>query len=175
MTRRVAVLTVSLLLAATACSSKASSGPSAGDVTTIDTTTTLVTDTTTTAGAATTSVAGDSTTTAAPLYTTAPTPAPTSAAPPTPAPTVAPTAPPTTAPCRVVNINDTMRRGDCGDAVTFLQERLTVLGFSVSADGQFGPGTERVVKDFQTSRGLTADGIVGAETWAALVEGGIGD
>ncbi|MBP6486687.1 MAG: peptidoglycan-binding protein [Ilumatobacteraceae bacterium] len=68
-----------------------------------------------------------------------------------------------------------MRRGDCGDAVTFLQERLTVLGFSVSADGQFGPGTERVVKDFQTSRGLTADGIVGAETWAALVEGGIGD
>mgnify|MGYP002682251831 CR=1 FL=1 len=76
---------------------------------------------------------------------------------------------------RSVNINDTMRRGDCGDAVTFLQERLTVLGFSVSADGQFGPGTERVVKDFQTSRGLTADGIVGAETWAALVEGGIGD
>ncbi|MBK8335016.1 MAG: peptidoglycan-binding protein [Acidimicrobiaceae bacterium] len=31
------------------------------------------------------------------------------------------------------------------------------------------------MKDFETSRGLTADGIVGAETWAALVEGGIGD
>jgi peptidoglycan hydrolase-like protein with peptidoglycan-binding domain len=59
--------------------------------------------------------------------------------------------------------------------VVFIQERLTVLGFPVDADGQFGPLTESAVMDFQTSRGLAADGIVGPNTWAALVEGGIGD
>ena len=35
-------------------------------------------------------------------------------------------------------------------------------------DGKFGPLTEEAVKEFQTSHGLTADGIVGAKTWAAL-------
>ncbi len=59
--------------------------------------------------------------------------------------------------------------------MVFIQERLTVLGFSATADGLFGPGTEAAVKDFQTSRGLVADGLVGPATWAALVAGGIGD
>jgi peptidoglycan hydrolase-like protein with peptidoglycan-binding domain len=75
----------------------------------------------------------------------------------------------------VVALNETVRRGDCGDTVLFIQQRLTVLGFPVTADGRFGPGTEQAVKDFQTARGLTADGVVGTTTWAALVEGGIGD
>ena len=35
-------------------------------------------------------------------------------------------------------------------------------------DGKFGPLTEEAVKEFQTSHGLVADGIVGAKTWAAL-------
>lgn len=74
-----------------------------------------------------------------------------------------------------MGLNETVQRGDCGQTVSFIQERLTVLGFAVAADGQFGPGTEQAVKDFQTSRALTADGVVGAATWAALVEGGIGD
>lgn len=118
-------------------------------------------------------------TTTAPPETTSPT---TTVAPPaTPAPTVAPTtttsppAPTTTPACREVTINDTMRRGDCGSGVVFVQERLTVLGFPTVADGFFGPNTETAVKDFQTDRGLTADGIVGLNTWAALTEGGIGD
>ena len=36
------------------------------------------------------------------------------------------------------------------------------------ADGIFGPLTEEAVKEFQKRKGLTADGVVGAKTWAAL-------
>jgi peptidoglycan hydrolase-like protein with peptidoglycan-binding domain len=36
------------------------------------------------------------------------------------------------------------------------------------ADGRFGPRTEAAVKAFQRSRSINADGIVGAQTWAAI-------
>jgi len=42
----------------------------------------------------------------------------------------------------------------------------------VTADGIFGPQTTAAVKAFQLSHGLVADGIVGPLTWAAL-EGGL--
>lgn len=44
-----------------------------------------------------------------------------------------------------------------------LQSKLNLM-----ADGIFGPLTEEAVKEFQKSKGLKADGIVGAQTWAAL-------
>lgn len=60
-------------------------------------------------------------------------------------------------------------RGD----VKRLQLALKKAGHSVDADGLFGKGTQDAVKAFQRDHGLSADGIVGANTWAALpsVEG----
>ena len=71
----------------------------------------------------------------------------------------------TTAPLRV---------GDRGDAVRDLQQRLIAAGYPISPDeiGSFGPETEAGVRAFQTRRTIRVDGVVGRETWAALVESG---
>ena len=52
--------------------------------------------------------------------------------------------------------------------VTVLQQKLAALGFTVTADGSFGPGTKAAVQQFQTSKGLPATGVVDAATWKAL-------
>jgi peptidoglycan hydrolase-like protein with peptidoglycan-binding domain len=63
----------------------------------------------------------------------------------------------------------TLRRGDRGEHVLYLQGRLRVHGFTtVVEDGYFGPQVGSLVRSFQRAKGLTADGIVGASTWAAL-------
>lgn len=38
-----------------------------------------------------------------------------------------------------------------------------------ACDGYFGPGTETSTKEFQRSEGLTADGIIGPQTWRKLL------
>ncbi|ACO47856.1 N-acetylmuramoyl-L-alanine amidase [Deinococcus deserti] len=62
----------------------------------------------------------------------------------------------------------TVRRGDSGPAVQAAQGQLAARGYGVTADGVFGAGTESAVRSFQSSRGLTSDGIVGPNTWHAL-------
>lgn len=63
----------------------------------------------------------------------------------------------------------TLRRGDVGSYVEYLQRKLESYLLPVGGiDGIFGAKTEDAVKRFQTDNGLTADGIVGANTWAAL-------
>jgi putative chitinase len=61
-----------------------------------------------------------------------------------------------------------LRRGSKGEAVADLQTRLKVAGYPLAIDGDFGPATELAVVHFQTDQKLTADGIVGPQTWAAL-------
>jgi hypothetical protein len=56
-----------------------------------------------------------------------------------------------------------VKRGDRGSAVRSIQQQL-----GISADGVFGPDTERAVKRFQRRHDLVADGIVGPLTRAAL-------
>jgi len=63
----------------------------------------------------------------------------------------------------------TLRRGATGQAVREVQQRLKDWGYYGGAvDGQFGPQTEKAVRDFQSRNGLTVDGVVGPATWAAL-------
>lgn len=63
-----------------------------------------------------------------------------------------------------------LRRGASGSRVADIQNALRVAGFAVTKDGVFGPATDRAVTEFQRSRGLLADGVVGLRTWAALRE-----
>ena len=58
----------------------------------------------------------------------------------------------------------TLRKGDKGEGVKFLQRRLVL-----KEDGIFGPLTEEAVKEFQKEHRLAVDGIVGEKTWAALM------
>jgi putative chitinase len=64
--------------------------------------------------------------------------------------------------------NPTLRSGDKGGAVEDLQNALVEAGYAVDVDGDFGKHTTDAVKDFQESRGLTADGVVGPKTWGLL-------
>ncbi len=63
----------------------------------------------------------------------------------------------------------TVSYGASGVDVRSIQRLLTQRGFTATIDGAFGSGTKTAVVNFQRSRGLTADGIVGARTWGALV------
>ncbi len=71
----------------------------------------------------------------------------------------------TTAPSTGTNANTaagyaTLVRGDSGDNVRNLQNRLKELGYlSGSADGSFGGQTESAVKAFQRALGLTQSGV----------------
>ena len=66
-----------------------------------------------------------------------------------------------------------IREGDANEQVADIQSRLRALGFEVDeSTGSFGPYTRKVVRAFQQQRGLLADGIVGPDTWNALVEAG---
>jgi peptidoglycan hydrolase-like protein with peptidoglycan-binding domain len=71
------------------------------------------------------------------------------------------------------NTAPVLRRGSSGEWVSFLQGALTVLGYDTGfPDGDFGPNTEAAVQAFQTAAGLTADGVVGPRTWAAILAAG---
>ena len=66
-----------------------------------------------------------------------------------------------------------LSRGDFGELVAAVQTLLILEGYPCGpdgADGDFGPNTEAAVREFQEQLGLTADGVVGPETGAALFD-----
>lgn len=66
-----------------------------------------------------------------------------------------------------------IRPGAAGPQVADVQRRLLALGFgSDDEPGRYGDGTVAAVRAFQRARGLSSNGIVGEETWNAIVEAG---
>jgi N-acetylmuramoyl-L-alanine amidase len=67
-----------------------------------------------------------------------------------------------------------LRVGDRGDGVRDLQHRLVGAGHPIAPSefATFGASTEAAVRAFQTARQIRVDGIVGPETWSAVVESG---
>jgi len=63
----------------------------------------------------------------------------------------------------------TVQQGSTGSAVRAVQSQLTAHGYATTVDGNFGSGTASSVRSFQSARGLSVDGIVGPQTWQALV------
>jgi N-acetyl-anhydromuramyl-L-alanine amidase AmpD len=61
-----------------------------------------------------------------------------------------------------------LRQGMHGEAVTRLQAWLVALGYEVTVDGDFGSGTAAALVAFQSTHGLTADGIAGPATYAKI-------
>jgi len=56
-----------------------------------------------------------------------------------------------------------------GKTVRLVQEWLSLHGFHLAADGDFGPATEYAVKQFQKKKKLKEDGIVGQGTFEQLI------
>lgn len=68
-----------------------------------------------------------------------------------------------------------LKRGSISNYVCIAQDDLNTLGFKTGGlDGIFGIATENAVIRYQNSRGLTADGIVGCNTWSSLQEDVVG-
>jgi putative chitinase len=80
----------------------------------------------------------------------------------TPTPAAAPAA--AAAPAGGIDMNTVIRVGSRGETVRAVQAKL-----GLTADGSFGPGTERAVREWQAANGLTADGVVGPKTLARLL------
>ena len=70
--------------------------------------------------------------------------------------------------CRVFTA---MSEGSSGSQVMTMQKMLkAVMDADMDVDGYFGPGTEKVLLQFQRWEGLDDDGICGQGTWAKLKE-----
>lgn len=64
----------------------------------------------------------------------------------------------------------TLYKGSRGNITKLMQERLNDLGYRCGAeDGINGDNTQDGIKAFQRAYGLTADGIVGVNTWRKLI------
>ena len=63
---------------------------------------------------------------------------------------------------------ETVKKGDKGTPVRWVQNKMNKAGYNLSVDGKFGGGTDRDVRKFQTKHGLKDDGKVGGKTRKAL-------
>lgn len=62
-----------------------------------------------------------------------------------------------------------LQQGSTGESVRSVQYLLNSQGAGLTVDGDFGPATANAVQTFQSNNGLGVDGIVGNQTWPALI------
>ncbi|MCP3064954.1 peptidoglycan-binding protein [Myxococcus sp. K38C18041901] len=67
-----------------------------------------------------------------------------------------------------VELGKVLRRGEESPGVRRIQEWLTLSGFAVAIDGDFGPATEAALKRFQAKVGLPVSGVADAATFERL-------
>ena len=68
-----------------------------------------------------------------------------------------------------------IRQGTRGNYVCIAQDDLNTLGYRTGGlDGVFGTQTYNAVRNYQRSRGLNVDGIIGCNTWRSLQENVVG-
>jgi len=72
-------------------------------------------------------------------------------------------------PAGAASARPTVQSGNTGENVYSVQLLLEAHGYSLSIDGDFGPQTVSAVKSFQSAHSLGVDGIVGSQTWPALI------
>ncbi|ARL98141.1 MULTISPECIES: N-acetylmuramidase domain-containing protein [Burkholderia] len=65
----------------------------------------------------------------------------------------------------------TLRLGDRGADVSYLQRQLIAAGARLDTDAIYGSATRDAVMAFQATHGLVADGIAGPKTWSTLSAG----
>ena len=71
--------------------------------------------------------------------------------------------------CKKAAKNATIKKGTSGTFIYLVEFVLSAKGFYFGAmDAEFGSGLDAAVRSFQKERGLTADGVVGPNTWYAL-------
>lgn len=63
-----------------------------------------------------------------------------------------------------------IRKNDSGPAVEDVQQRLRMLGFELSVDGQFQTRTQEAVRKFRAEEELPAGDVIDQQTWSALVD-----
>ena len=72
----------------------------------------------------------------------------------------------------VLGISTEYQTGSTGANVKQIQAALAFAGYLQTApDGLYGSLTKQAVQRFQSDKGLAIDGIVGPNTWAALMGG----
>ena len=77
-----------------------------------------------------------------------------------------------------MNFTRNLKKGTSGEDVLFCKQRLLELGcygdhITTVTRKTFGADTLEAVKRFQAQAALTVDGVIGKETWAALIDGTI--
>jgi peptidoglycan hydrolase-like protein with peptidoglycan-binding domain len=65
--------------------------------------------------------------------------------------------------------NTILQEGSTGNYVVIAQTLLNSKGYRLVSDGIFGPASSGATHHFQSDHNLSSDGIIGPDTWTALV------